>query len=340
MACSLLGTSFETWGREMLGAAFDSLDQDQLANLHANYAGRNDATAADIQAVAGIATPGLIEAAAQTDEERRIARLEREVLRKERLGQLEAKIPMAHTVSASRRNVMNGDVITTALCLAGGIGKPESQFPERVLNAADKVRGIGLQSLLMEAACSAGYHAHAGEYINAGNLRRVLTAAFAPQIQAAGGFSTLEISNVLANTANKMLMDGFSEMPSEWRSISAIKNVNNFKEHTFVRLLDSLEFDELGPAAEIKHGTLGDTTMTGRARTYAKMLTITREDIINDDLGALTDVPRRLGRAADSPGHTWAFARMRVGMLFRATLSNPRQLALEVCERCSDLRTL
>ena len=38
--------------------------------------------------------------------------------------------------------------------------------------------------------------------------------------------------------------------------------------------------------------------MTGKAATYAKMLAITRTDIINDDLGALTDAPRKLGRAA------------------------------------------
>ncbi|MCC7086628.1 MAG: hypothetical protein IT427_16640 [Pirellulales bacterium] len=63
-------------------------------------------------------------------------------------------------------------------------------------------------------------------------------------------------------------------------------------------MLDSLEFEELGSAAEIKHGTLADDKMTVQASTYAKMLAITRTDIINDDLGALTDIPRRLGRAA------------------------------------------
>ncbi len=52
-----------------------------------------------------------------------------------------------------------------------------------------------------------------------------------------------------------------------------------------MRLLDSLEFDQVGPAGEIKHGTLGDNTMTAQVASYAKMLSITRTDIINDDLG-------------------------------------------------------
>jgi len=49
---------------------------------------------------------------------------------------------------------------------------------------------------------------------------------------------------------------------------------------------------------KITHGTLGDERLTGQASTYGTMVAISRTDIINDDLGALTDVPRRLGRAA------------------------------------------
>jgi hypothetical protein len=55
-------------------------------------------------------------------------------------------------------------------------------------------------------------------------------------------------------------------------------------------------FEQLSPAGEIPHGELGETVYTNQADTYAKMFAITRKDIINDDLGALTRVPRRLGR--------------------------------------------
>ena len=49
---------------------------------------------------------------------------------------------------------------------------------------------------------------------------------------------------------------------------------------------------------EIKHGTLAEETYTNRIATYARMLAITREAIINDDTGAFTAAPRRLGRGA------------------------------------------
>jgi len=47
-----------------------------------------------------------------------------------------------------------------------------------------------------------------------------------------------------------------------------------------------------------EHGTLGSETYTNKADTYGLMLSIDRRDIINDDLGAITTVPRKLGRGS------------------------------------------
>ncbi|HUU35279.1 MAG TPA: Mu-like prophage major head subunit gpT family protein, partial [Vicinamibacterales bacterium] len=56
------------------------------------------------------------------------------------------------------------------------------------------------------------------------------------------------------------------------------------------------EYDEVGPDGELKHGELGEESYQNQARTYGKMFSLTRTDLINDDLGALTGVPRRIGR--------------------------------------------
>jgi len=52
------------------------------------------------------------------------------------------------------------------------------------------------------------------------------------------------------------------------------------------------------PGGELKHGTLGNETFTNKADTYGLMLSIDRRDVINDDLGAITTVPRKLGRGS------------------------------------------
>jgi phage major head subunit gpT-like protein len=77
-----------------------------------------------------------------------------------------------------------------------------------------------------------------------------------------------------------------------------LRHVRDFKQITTVSLTGHLMFEELGASGEIKHGTIADMTYTNQADTYAKMFAITRRDIINDDLGALTKVPQALGRGA------------------------------------------
>jgi hypothetical protein len=72
----------------------------------------------------------------------------------------------------------------------------------------------------------------------------------------------------------------------------------DFKQITSYRLLDNMEYEELAPDGQIKHGELGEESYTRQAKTYAKMFQITRVDVINDDLGAFDDLRTRLGRGA------------------------------------------
>ena len=59
-----------------------------------------------------------------------------------------------------------------------------------------------------------------------------------------------------------------------------------------------MEYEELGPGGVMKHGKISEESYTRSADTYAKMFSLTRRDIINDDLGAFDDLRTRLGRGA------------------------------------------
>lgn len=56
--------------------------------------------------------------------------------------------------------------------------------------------------------------------------------------------------------------------------------------------------EELGPDGQIKHGALTESQYTISLKTFAKMLTFSRKDMINDDMSALTRVSRMLGEMA------------------------------------------
>ncbi len=206
-------------------------------------------------------------------------KLDLELLRAER-----PKAPAAHT---SGMPEMTGDVIEAAACRTLNLPDVEKQFDEKVLEASDKhFHGeIGLQEMLMLRARANGYD---GPAFRTGELRPILKAAF----------SDLSLSGILSNTANKFLLASFNAVEDTWRMIATIGTVSDFKTTTRHRLTGNMVYEELAAGEEIQHGQVDEESFTISADTYAKMFVITRRDIINDDLGALSAIPRRLGRGA------------------------------------------
>jgi len=199
-------------------------------------------------------------------------------------------------VGAGRKE-LDGDVLEAAICMAGGLKDVEKEFDDKTLQAAhDRYKGrIGLQEVFIDAAAQNGY---AGSPSFRRDHRGILQAAFSQGVQASSGFSTLSITGILSNTANKFLLQGYNAVESTWREIAPIKNVSDFKQHTSYNLIGDMEFEQVGAGGEIKHSTLSDESFTNQADTYAIMGGITRKDQINDDLGALTAVPQKIGRGA------------------------------------------
>ena len=93
-------------------------------------------------------------------------------------------------------------------------------------------------------------------------------------------------------------MEGFFSVERTWRNLCAIRNVNDFKTVTSYRLIGTDQYEQVAPGGELKHGTLGNETYTNKADTYGLILAVDRRDLINDDLGAITTVPRKLGRGS------------------------------------------
>lgn len=207
----------------------------------------------------------------------------------EALRRSRPKAPAAHF----RDNTLSGATLEAACLLTAGLEQVDQIFDGPTIEAASRRfrGGIGLQELLLEAAWANGYTGR-----NFRDSRSVLRFAFRPELEA--GFSTIDIGGILSNVANKFLLDGFFSVERTWRNICATRNVSDFKTVTSYRLIGADQYEQVAPGGELKHGTLGNEQYTNKADTYGLMLSIDRRDIINDDLGAITTVPRKLGRGS------------------------------------------
>ncbi len=209
---------------------------------------------------------------------------------------LRCSIPISRQVSihTAEKNVSN-DVMEAAICMAGGLKNLDKHYSDQTLQAArDRFRnGIGLGELFSLCAAAQGHRSS--------NFRVDLDmqrAAMGMLPQHATGFSTLSLPGILSNSANKFLLEGWGAGENAWQAISDITSVRDFKTITQYRLGGTLKYEKVGPGGDIKHGVLGETSYTNKAETYGKMMAITRTDLINDDLNALTGVPRELGYGA------------------------------------------
>lgn len=209
-----------------------------------------------------------------------VEKAEVEVLKAERPKQVDNNV--------TTNQVPKADVLAAAAVMSIDSSLAEKQFDAPTLDAAHSCfrHGLGLQELLILQAQANGY-AGRGR-ITTGNAREVLRAAF----------STISLPGILSTVANKFLLESFMAVEDTWRQICSTRPVNDFKTSTSYRLTGDLTFEKVSPAGEITHGKVDEESFTNKADTYARMLAITRTDIINDDLGALQAVPRKIGRGA------------------------------------------
>ncbi|GAA4446513.1 hypothetical protein [Novipirellula rosea] len=177
------------------------------------------------------------------------------------------------------------EILEAAACLSVGIEEKVllAGYGEKTLNAADPLRHIGLRELVAECARSEGI-----------DVPRVFGDGTAT-IRA--GFSSMSLPSIMENVMNKTLLAAYQNTPIAAFDLCSVGTVTDFKEVARYRLLGTGGFEQVAPDGELKHGKLSEQKYSNKADTYGQILTLTRHDIINDDLSAFMDIPRQMGRS-------------------------------------------
>lgn len=204
-----------------------------------------------------------------------VTKCELEVLRASR-----PKAPAVHV----QRSSSDPKIFEAVALMAAGVpdARMQAMYDAPTLEAAERLRGVGIQEYCERIS-------------GAGNFPRFRRDA-SGWLQAA--FSTMSLPGILSNVANKMLLEGYNYIEDAWRQVCKIATVNDFKEHTRYRMTGSFTFEKVGPDGEFKHGKLDEMSFGQKADTHGIMFALTRQMIINDDLGAFADIPRSIGMGA------------------------------------------
>ncbi len=211
----------------------------------------------------------------------------------EMIKALRASKPAVPNVYSPGSHTTHGEMIHAAALISAGVKVDDvvKDIGEPAVTAAQKRyrSGMGPKRLILEAALANGFN---DTMIDAGNWYEAANHAIR------GGFSNVSLSGILADVYNKRLLQGFNYVDQSWRQVADIGSVADFKRVNSYRLNMVGLFEKIGKGGEMKHAELSDESFSNKVETYGRMLGLTRQDIINDDLGALQDVPFRFGRAA------------------------------------------
>lgn len=209
---------------------------------------------------------------------------ELECLRAEKAETLKAERPSAPAIIDLKAAApKDAKTVAAAACMSAAMSDAnlERNFKGVDLDAA---HDLGV-TRLSDIFAAFGYEYRPG---NDASMTKAIKAAF----------STADIPNVLSNVAHKFVLAGFGATGEDWRQISRAVPVVDFKAVKGVRLVMGGLLQPLAKGGELKHVSLSDEGRDLAAATKGSIVGITREDLINDDLGVLSMIPERFGQMA------------------------------------------
>jgi len=110
--------------------------------------------------------------------------------------------------------------------------------------------------------------------------------------------STSDFPLILANVANKTLRAAYEAYNQTFRPFVRVVTLADFKTVSRTQLGDAPQLLRVAEGAEIQRGTIGEAREQYALATYARVVAVTRQTLVNDDLDAFTRIPAMFGTMA------------------------------------------
>lgn len=148
---------------------------------------------------------------------------------------------------------------------------------------ANELRGHSLVELARESLQREGLQANFGDNME---LAR----------QAINSTSTFPA--IMSNLANKSVMTGFNEAETTFQLWAGKGSNRDFKEAARVALSEAGNLELVPEGGQFQQDFLGEASARTKVATYGKLFSLTRQAIINDDLGLFSKIATKYGSAA------------------------------------------
>lgn len=157
--------------------------------------------------------------------------------------------------------------------------------------------------------------------VNTRGMSRMDLAGQMLSYRSSGMHGTSDFSSLFANVASKRLRMAYEENPGTYRAWARrAPNAPDFKAMNVVQLSGAPDLLQVNEAGEFKYGTISDAGTSYGVVTYGRIVAMTRQAIVNDDLRAFDRLVTAFGFAASRIENRLAYAQL-VGATYDSTNS-------------------
>lgn len=110
--------------------------------------------------------------------------------------------------------------------------------------------------------------------------------------------TTSDFPIILGDTVSRVLRDAYQAAPAGVRRLVRQTTARDFRAVNKIMLGEAPLLEKLNEHGEIKAGTMAEAREAYKVETWARKIGITRQVLVNDDLGAFSDLARRMGQGA------------------------------------------
>jgi hypothetical protein len=194
-----------------------------------------------------------------------------------------------HSGAATKTDDNEHLVMEAALLINGGMdpNRLGKFFDEQIMNrvTAKKYRGFSLVECGDRLIRLAG-----GGYDGARNQEAHMRAVRSANSKLeATGFTSMTLSSILENAADKVLIDAYQAVETSWQSFCAVRSLNDFKQHSQYALDPLSVFQKVGSQGDFANLQFGDRKYSLQADSYGVRFKIDFQTWRNDDLGSINN---------------------------------------------------
>jgi hypothetical protein len=189
---------------------------------------------------------------------------------------------------------------------ARGTGETEMRYRDAVAEALLHRHDPGAHQLTAQGREFRGLsllemarHALERGGISTRGMSKLEVAGLAFQARSGAGYhSTSDFPSILANVAGKTLRSAYDRTPRTFGAWARRATITDFKPVQRTQLGGAPDLEKVLESGEFQYGTIGEAQEVYALATYGRIIAVTRQTLINDDLDAFTRIPAAFGASA------------------------------------------